>query len=218
MMVRRLHVGDTVILFENTGAEHEAVIVEVERGKHGPIFALSIKSSIKIDREAPVRVLIATAIPKGERADWMIQKCAELGCHALVPMECARSVVHFTTAREGKIQRWRRIALEASKQCGRNRVMEVHEPTSFQNVLSLIHAHTLGIICAPDPKTLPNLLAEKGHPKDIMCLVGPEGGFTDVELKQAQAAGCLAAGLARSILRTETAAVAAMAIIGAAYL
>jgi 16S rRNA (uracil1498-N3)-methyltransferase len=164
--------------------------------------------------------VLATAIPKGERADFMVQKCAELGCHTLIPMECERSVVRFVPGREGKLQKWRRIALEASKQCGRNQIMEIALPQSFKEVLRLGAQCSLRIVCslAPQVKPLKNLLAEMGHPKDIICLVGPEGGFTEEELNLALAAQFHPVTLARSVLRTETAGIAAVAIIAAEYL
>jgi len=219
--------GDAVILFNNAGAEYAGVIERIIGGGAGLSVNVRLTSASRADREPAVKIVLAAAIPKGDRADVMVQKCAELGCHTLVPMECERSVVRFVEGREGKIEKWRRIALEASKQCGRPRIMEIASPCPLKSVISMgswaqqaAPPVSLGVICAlaPEAKPLKNLLAEKGHPKDIICLVGPEGGFTEEELKQALAAGLHPVTLARSVLRTETAAIAAAAIIGAEYL
>ncbi len=219
--VRRMVEGDRVTLFDNGGAEYAGVIERIIGGGAGLSVRIRVSERGQTDREPAVKIVIATAIPKGERADTMAQKCAELGCHTWIPLECARSVVRFVPGREGKLEKWRRVALEASKQCGRNRVMEVGEPCAFEALLKE-GAKTPGLrlICAltPSARPLKNLLAEKGHPKDIICLVGPEGGFTDEEMTQAAAAGFIPVRLARSILRTETAAIAATAIIGAEYM
>jgi len=225
--VRRMVEGNTVTLFDNAGTEYAGVIERIIGGGAGLSVNVRLATATQADREPAVKIVLATAIPKGERADMMVQKCAELGCHTLVPMECRRSVVRFVDGREGKIEKWRRIALEASKQCGRDRIMEIAAPCPFKAVISMgawaqqaAPPVSMGVICAltPDAKPLRNLLAQKGHPKDITCLVGPEGGFTDEELAQALTAGFHSATLARSVLRTETAAMAAVAIIGAEYL
>ena len=225
--VRRMVEGDAVVLFDNAGAEYAGVIERIIGGGAGLSVNVRITASGPADREPAVKIVLAAAVPKGERADVMMQKCAELGCHTLVPMECERSVVRFVTGRQGKLEKWRRIALEASKQCGRTRIMEIAAPCAFKDVLSLgawaqqaAPPASLGVICAltSDARPLKNLLAEKGHPKDIICLVGPEGGFTEEEIRLALAAEFSPATLARSVLRTETAAIAAVAIIGAEYL
>jgi 16S rRNA (uracil1498-N3)-methyltransferase len=218
--VRRLVQGDAVTLFDAAGNEYAGVLTRIERTKAGPFVAVRIQAKTPADRKPGVKLVIATAIPKGERADVLVQKCAELGCASLIPMECERSVVRFVPGREGKLDKWRRIALEASKQSGRNTIMEVAPPALFKEILVLAAQRSLALICSTTPgaKPLKNLLAEQPHPKDIICLVGPEGGFTEDEEKQAVAVGFRAASLARSVLRTETAAIAAAAVIGSQYL
>jgi len=212
--VLRLRPGDDLVVFDGSGREADATIVEGDGGS-SPLRVL-VKEVREVNREIGVAITLAAAIPKGKRADFMIQKCAELGMRRFIPLDCARSVVHAGTRAETKIRKWQRICDEASKQCGRNRVAEIAPPTTLTDVLGQARAHRLALIA--DPGAAPGSLRaaverHEGKPDSVLYLVGPEGGFTPTEITEARKAGCEAVALAPAILRTETAAIAGVAML-----
>ena len=200
--VLRLEEGAEVELFDDAGTVATGVLVYEAN-----------KAAVRIDqlRDAPspmsVEITVAAAIPKGERADWMIEKLSELGISVFVPLAAERSVV----VPEGthKRDRWQRIATESAKQSRRRGVMRIDPTTQVESVL------TLPGICLStreDAKPLPDVLSELREARAITLLIGPEGGWTDDELKQFQSAGVRFARLTESVLRVETAAIAAAAV------
>lgn len=212
--VKRLGVGDEIVVFDGSGREAGAEIVHasIDAG----VVRVRISETHDIEREAGVDITLAAAVPKGKRADFMIQKCAELGVRRFIPLDCARSVVNVRTRAETKIEKWQRICAEASKQSGRNRVMEVRPPGTLTEVLRLASSHQIALIAtlAEDARSLRMVLDSIADPlKTVLYLVGPEGGFTRTEVSEATRAGCTAVTLAPSILRTETAAIAGAAML-----
>ncbi|NOZ23265.1 MAG: 16S rRNA (uracil(1498)-N(3))-methyltransferase [Planctomycetes bacterium] len=209
--VKRLGIGDRVVVFDGSGLEAEAAIVEAGRDQ----VIVRVEQPHSVDREAGMNITLACAIPKGKRAEFMIQKCAELGVRAFIPIECARSVVNIRTRTDSKLAKWERICAEASKQSGRNRVMAVRPPHEMAEVLRLVSKHHLALIATRwgDVAPLRSVLEGAGAIDSVLYLVGPEGGFTRTEIAEATRAGCKAVSLASSILRTETAAVAGVAML-----
>lgn len=154
--------------------------------------------------------VIAVATPKGDRADWIVEKCTELGVARLVWTICERSVV--IPREEGKrLERYQRLAEAAARQSGRNDVPSIEPPVKLVEAMRELGggciAHFGGI-------PLPQALANGAAPT---LLIGPEGGFTDAEVAAAEAAGFVRVSLAATVLRTETAAVAAAAILAASH-
>jgi 16S rRNA (uracil1498-N3)-methyltransferase len=146
-------------------------------------------------------------LPKGERADFLIEKLTELGVTAFTPLQTARSVVHPSDAKRDRL---RRHVIEASKQCGRNVLMELRALASWTDLLRcddlpghrvLAHPGTLEPVALPGTNTI--------------AAVGPEGGFTDEEVAAALTAGWVAVGLGPRLLRVETAALALAVLAGA---
>jgi len=211
--VKRLEAGDEITLFDGHGRELLARIAEVSR-KGGLKVRVTIEDAAYVDREPSVQVTIASAVPKGKRAEMMIQKCAELGLQRFIPVQCARSVVNVMTRAESRTGKWRKISTEASKQCGRNRIMEILSPCNFERVLRL-GGHDLYLIATEDRRASPlkHVLKAAGRPKKLLWLIGPEGGFTEAEVTHAVRAGFRPVLLAPSTLRVETAAIAAMAMV-----
>ncbi|MEW6357321.1 MAG: 16S rRNA (uracil(1498)-N(3))-methyltransferase [Planctomycetota bacterium] len=209
--VKRLGVGDRIVVFDGSGREAEAAIVEVAADQ----VVVRVEQPHEADREAGVAITLACAIPKGKRAEFMIQKCAELGVHTFIPIECYRSVVNIHTRTDTKLAKWERICAEASKQSGRNRVMQVRPPHELADVLRLVPKHRLSLIATPweDAAPLRSVLDAAGAVGSVLYLVGPEGGFTRTEIAEATRAGCKAVSLGASVLRTETAAVAGVAML-----
>jgi 16S rRNA (uracil1498-N3)-methyltransferase len=204
--VRRYAAGDKVILFNGDGNEYAAEIRAV--GKK--FVALTIRSVSLVDRELLFPLVIASALPKGDRADFLIEKLVELGVTRFVPLITARSVV---IPKASIVEKFSRAVVEASKQCGRNRLMAIEAPRRWSEYLDLTGTGSSAgsrILLHPDPEA-PRLTAAMGMGSTIA--IGPEGGFSEEEVNQAMAAGWRIAGLCGRVLRVETAAVGAAALV-----
>ncbi len=163
--------------------------------------------SVNAPANPQTRLIVASAVPKGARADWMIEKLSELGVETFIPLETRRSVVH---PEAGKRQRWARIAEESAKQCRRQGFLHIAEPTSLEEVATLDVSHRICLSTEPDstPVTaLPPMVGE------ILATVGPEGGWTTEEMSLLLASRFRMAALTSTILRIETAAIAIASII-----
>ena len=198
--VLRLRAGDAVTLLDGQGAVAEAQIVDAHP-KETSCQILSRRQEEKLTPE----ITVYSALPKG-CAEEMVDQLAQLGCDRFVPLACTRSVVE---AKDNKLERFRKTAKEASKQAIRAWVMEVGEPVNFKK--ALVEAKGLRLIADPRGAAC----ARRADISEISVLIGPEGGFTDEELQQAQAAGFILWKFAPFVLRIETAAVGAVAVLRA---
>ncbi len=207
--VLRLRRGDALTVFDGTGGEFGARIEEFRKDA----VVVSVEEHRALERESPLSLTLAQGVSRGERMDWIVQKATELGVTRLVPVFTKRSVVRLDAKQaERKLQHWRAIAVAACEQCGRNRVPELAAPVDFFDVLS-----------AGGPSTRTRLLLSpsaelriedlQGVGEGITVLIGPEGGLEDIEQEAAVAAGFKAVRLGPRVLRTETAALAALTII-----
>ena len=200
--VRRLGPGQSVVLFNGDGHEYPAEILTT--GKRA--IVLNILRVQAADRERPFPLVVAAALPKGDRADFLLEKLIELGVTRFVPLVTARSVVH---PKESVVAKFTRAVIEASKQCGRNRLMTIDPPQRWQTFVGrgdLPNARFL-LHTAVGASALPRVVGP------VAVAVGPEGGFTPEEVEQGLAAGWQVASLGPRTLRVETAAVAAAAIL-----
>ena len=202
--VLRLRAGDMVRVFDGVGREFEAEIGDI--GKN--FASLRIISEVRPQAgESPVALTLAAVMLKGEKFDLVVQKAVELGVSRLAPLTSARSDVRPLDAGK-RIERWRRIALEAAKQCGRASIMTVEEMSRFD-----------AFIGSNDGDAI--LFSERGGGRldlgkpsaTLTAIVGPEGGWDDAEIELARSAGCRVVTLGGRILRAETAAIAAAVII-----
>jgi 16S rRNA (uracil1498-N3)-methyltransferase len=198
--VLRVQAGDSIELFDAGGRVASANVVTVSadgvRLAVGEIVATSAIAS------ARVSVSVASAVPKNERADWLVEKLSEVGVSRWVPLQTARSVVH--PAGTTKFDRWRRIAIESAKQSRRVGVMEIGELTPVESLS--VDASTVVLSTRPGCVPLATLVDRQ---RPALLLVGPEGGWTDAELDTLRARGVVEASLTPTILRIETAAVVA---------
>lgn len=195
--VRRFAPGDRVILFNGDGNEYPAEVVGI--GKKNVV--LVIATGVPADRERPRELWVAAALPKGDRADFLIEKLTELGVARFIPLVTARSVV---IPKSTVVEKFERMVIEASKQCGRNRLMMIDPPQSwaaFAGRPDLPADRVLLHTVDADPMLV-------GNAPRIVA-VGPEGGFTSEE---AATVGWRRASLGLRILRVETAAVAACCV------
>ncbi|HET6573132.1 MAG TPA: RsmE family RNA methyltransferase, partial [Fimbriiglobus sp.] len=201
--VRRFGPGDRVTLFNGDGREYPAAVVSV--GKRS--VALTVHAAVEADRELGFELVVASALPKGDRADFLIEKLTELGVTRFVPLVAARSVV---VPRGNVVEKFRRAVIEASKQCGRNVLMTVDPLAKWGEFVRSagLPAARLVLHTEGGPP------AVEGVRGGVAVAVGPEGGLTADEVAEAVAAGWRPATLGPRVLRVETAAVAAAALMG----
>lgn len=209
-LVLRIRPGEEITLFDGTGLEATAAVTAIEDAR----VDLAVGEVRAAQCEPPTPVILATAVPKGERYDWLIEKATELGVAKVVPLVTERSVVVPGAA---KLDRLRRKVVEASKQCGRSRLMEISSPVRWEEFVEcelVPHgcwvAHPAG-----EPLTTRPHAAGSG-PKGAAAFVGaigPEGGWTDGELERARSSGARVVSLGPRVMRIETAALVLAALL-----
>lgn len=205
--VLRLRAGDPLILFDDAGGEYTATVVSLSRH----MVRVSVGEYLATDRESPLQVTLAQGISRGERMDVVVQKATELGVKRIVPVLAERTVVRLNEAQAAsRLRHWRAISVAACEQCGRNRLPEITPPMSLQAFLVSDLPDGLRLLLQPDgglkARDLPTSAA-------ATLLIGPEGGLSDAERTAALAAQFRGLSLGPRILRTETAALAALAVI-----
>jgi 16S rRNA (uracil1498-N3)-methyltransferase len=209
--VLRLADGDTVVLFDGRGGEYEARLVIPGRGR----VSAETGKRRDVERESPLRVTLVQAISSSDKMDLTIQKAVELGVAAIQPVFSARSLVRLSGEREAKkLAHWRRVVIAACEQCGRNRLPEVREAMSVEACSRLPPGGELRLLLSPDGAG--GLKDFKTKIGQVICLAaGPEAGFSDEEAQALRRAGYAPLRLGPRILRTETAALAALAALNA---
>lgn len=205
--VLRLTVGDVIEVFDNAGQSAQARIVVADAAN------VSVEIEEIHRAKVEVQITVASAVPKGDRADWMIEKLSEIGVTRFIPLKTDRSVVH--PEGKGKLDRWQRIAIEAAKQCKRSGVMEIDELTSVSNCIASQPTDSLRRFLSTDPKAelIGESLKSAAALVGIHLFIGPEGGWTDSEIARFTASGLTGVSLTTTILRIETAAVVAAGVI-----
>ena len=205
--VLRLPLRSTISILDPDGVAHEGVLMRYDRGH----------AIIKIESSRPPamhpRIILATAIVKGPRMDFVVEKAAELGAAQLWPIVSARAVVRSPGAE--RILRWRRLATAAAKQSHSPGTMEVRPPITFNDLIRTVPENTLAVICGAGCEPLGEAIRRLA-PHNILIAVGPEGGFDPGERSAAAENGFVAAGLGANRLRSETAALAAVSIAAGA--
>lgn len=198
--VMRLGPGDSITLFDGKGKESSATIIEVQKN----LVTVQADNWVERSRVPTPEVTIITALPKGDRLKFMIEKLTEIGADRLVPLVTARSNVR---PKDNTIAKLQRYVIEACKQCGRNHLMKITEASNFQEALTLPSDQCQKLICDPHGGIQYSPTTE---PDAQMCfLIGPEGGFTSEEIGLAQDANWEPIQLGGTILRIETAAMVA---------
>jgi 16S rRNA (uracil1498-N3)-methyltransferase len=230
--VLRVRAGDTVTVFDGCGKSATATVLSTAKDH----VALELGETT---HTAPIRpaITLAQAIPKQKNMDLIVQKAVELGVTTIQPLVTRHTIVH---PGDGKADKWRRIALEACKQCGQNTLPTIADPLPFDHWLAVAGAsgscptrgagilpaaplspptHHLPIIAslAPGTKPLRDLLKAHPTPAEITLLIGPEGDFSPEETQAALAAGFLPASLGSIVLRVETASLFCLSAIRYEY-
>ena len=210
LRVLRLRPGSAVVLFDGRGGEHGAVIAGV--GRQG--MAVDVGPWSATERESALEVYLAQGVSSGERMDYTLQKAVELGVSGVEPILTERSVVRLQPERAEKRRgHWERVCVSACEQCGRNRVPPVQMPLDLQRWLAELESRadtfSLRLVLSPDASGSLGDLPRPDGP--ILLLAGPEGGLTPIERDDVVRRGFRAVRLGPRVLRTETAALAAIA-------
>jgi len=213
--VLRLKAGDSVLLFDGSGLEYEVSLESVgDREVRGRIVGK------RPGRPEPRLLLVLyQSLIKGERFDWVLEKGTELGVSAFVPLLCERNVVRPAGARAGRVERWRRVVVEAAEQCGRSVVPQVAPAAALEEALRSATGLRLLPWEGERSQGLRALLRQesaalgKARQPSLSIFIGPEGGFTEEEVSTAQRAGVRTVSLGPRILRSETAGIAAAAAV-----
>jgi 16S rRNA (uracil1498-N3)-methyltransferase len=214
--VMRLREGASIALLTPDNVEH---LARVERFDDDRAIVRIEKTAAAI---ATPELILATAIIKGPRMDFVVEKAAELGVTELYPTLCERGVVRAPGSE--RIGRWRRLATAAAKQSLAPKALELHEPAPFAGLIEALAKDRLAdgasetaplkMICTMGAKSIASVV-RRIRPRGIIIACGPEGDFTDAELQLAKGAGYVPVGLGKNRLRSETAAIAAVSVAAA---
>ena len=203
--VLRLHIDDEVSVFDGIGGEFRCSIFEIN--KLGSVLTVLEKTEAA-SPESPLEITIAATVLNGEKYDLIIQKAVELGVVTLIPLQTIRCDVKTRDAAK-RLDRWRRIAMEATKQTGRAKLMEIAEPETFDRLIPRLRGENTILFSERDGVDFTTVTPRK----KIIALYGPKGGWDDSELEAASTNGVKIVTLGGRILRAETASIAITAIL-----
>ncbi len=214
----RLKSGDSLTVFDGRGGEYDAVIQRVERDR----VDVKVGAFKDVDRESSLDIGLVQGLPEADKMDWIIQKASELGASWIQPIVCDRSVVRLSGERAARREaHWRRIAVAACEQCGRNRIPDVRPTLGFQSWIaggpSGAGSETSGVrrwILVRDGAPVASMPRPEGP---LELLVGPEGGLSERERDLAEPRGFVPVALGTRVLRTETAPIVAMSAMHALW-
>lgn len=207
--VRRVRPGETVTITDGRGAWIEGETLSVDQSR----VEIHVVRRASIARPTP-RIQLAQGLAKGDRDELAVQAATELGVDAIVPWQAARSVSRWQGAKAEKGRaRWQRIAREAAKQAHRAWIPEVHDVVTTAELAA--RAHDADVVVLDPRAELPLTRVEPSHDRDLLIVVGPEGGVSPEELRTLTAAGARNAQLGDTVLRTSTAGPAALAVLNA---
>jgi len=214
--VLRLKPGDEIILFDGKGLEYRARIT----ASTPKAITFSVLERFPSIPESHVEITIGQALLKARKMDRIVRQVTELGIYALIPVQSERSVPRPQLKRRAeREQRWKAIAQESLKQCGRSQIPRLGPLTSFEELVGASQAYDMSIIFHHDKSGLKSRpsMEDTRDVRKVLALVGPEGGFTPDEVKLALERGFVCVSLGPTILKADTAAVAACAILQYAF-
>lgn len=231
-MTRRRWIADETS--ENRAAligEHADHLVRVLRARVGQEFDIATGAVVRCGRivalrdgrvdfelgtevpaAAAAKVTLLLAVFKFDRMEWAIEKCTELGVSRIVPVIARRTDAHLAAAGAKRVERWRRIALEAAEQSRRTTLPEIAAPVKLQDAAGAVEPWRIVLAESEQQTVLRDVLDSHPRASEIVLAVGPEGGWAEEELRLFRQAGWISASLGFTILRAETAAIAATAI------
>jgi 16S rRNA (uracil1498-N3)-methyltransferase len=211
--VLRLRVGDELTVFDGTGSERVATIAAMTRNT----AALALGDTVESATESPLKIHLVQGVSRGERMDYVVQKATELGVMRITPVLTDYGVVRLDDRRaEKRREHWQGVAASACEQSGRTRLPLIDAPLQLREWFGARPAdNDVDLVLAPGANAA---LAEQPAPRIEVCLlIGPEGGFSPAEYEDTRIAGFKPVSLGPRILRTETAAAAALAVMQARW-
>jgi 16S rRNA (uracil1498-N3)-methyltransferase len=209
--VLRMKPGQALVLFDGNGGSYAATIRDVSNR------SLCIETGVHqtAERESPMHLTLWHGLCRGERMDSVVQKATELGANSIRPLLTERSMVKLDERRaKKKLDHWRKTAVSACEQCGRNQLPELEVPARLKDALDAIAEFDLALLL--DPRSaigLATALTGHSEAKKVLICTGPEGGFTAEEVEMAQQAGMLPVHAGPRVLRTETAPLVAISMV-----
>lgn len=207
--VLRLKAGDEIICCDGAGFNYTAIIENAEKKR----VECRIVRKCKAETEPNIHVTLIQGIPKASKMDYIIQKTTELGISEIYPCEMSRCVAKVDN--EKKIERWNKIANEAAKQSGRGVVPTVHAPINFNKAVELLKNADVAFVpyeCA-EQRNLKSVLSSANSVKNVVYMIGPEGGFDAGEIEKISTGSIPVISLGKRILRTETAGEAVLSMV-----
>ncbi len=209
--VLRLRTGDEIVVFDGSGREHEGTILE-----EGPTsVSVRIKNVFLSKKEPLLEITLAQSLLKGEKMDYLIQKATELGVREIIPFFSSRSIPLLEKSKRlERYRRWERIAIEASKQCGRGVVPKIKPLQDYSEVITIPSRESLRLILwEKGGRRLREVLKESKGGEEVFFLVGPEGGLSEKEVEEAKSKGFVPVTLGQRTLRAETASLCLLSIL-----
>lgn len=210
--VLRMQLGDDLRIFNGDGYEYAAKIIAINKRD----VKVNIETTIENNKESPLQIHLQQAVARAEKMDWIVQKSTELGVASITPIITERSGVKLSADRwDKRLEHWRAIAISACEQCGRNRIPEINPVVTFSYLLEQAQGGQCFILAPNAPTRLTTHLISTNA--SIQLLIGPEGGFSPLELQKAEQRGYCALSLGPRILRAETAPIVAVSVLQAYF-
>ncbi|WP_105619792.1 16S rRNA (uracil(1498)-N(3))-methyltransferase [Vallitalea okinawensis] len=214
--VLRISVGDDLTLCDGTGKDYEGTIDIISNTS----IKIAVRQIIDSVNEPQLKVTLYQGLPKKDKMELIIQKAVELGVHEIVPVMMERVIVQLKDKKkeQKKVDRWNKISEAAAKQSRRGIIPVIKSPVSYQEAIKLSQANQLNLMAYENEKnSLKSVLEAHRDVRHIGILIGPEGGLTEVEVKEAIEQGFRSISLGKRILRTETAGLALTSVIMYAF-
>ena len=212
--VLRLADASEVVLFNGSGGEFHGRLQLTGQDRAD----VTLERFDSREAELPYQVLIGQGMCASDKMDWLIEKSVELGASQLRPLALAKSVVRLSPERADKrLAHWRQLIIAGAQQCGRNKMMQIEAPTSLASWLEATAGVAHRLVLSPEASGSLAAFARSAKAGATALLIGPEGGLTGAELDQAFAAGCQPVGLGARVLRTESAAMVALATLNSLW-
>ena len=213
--VLRLKAGDEIVVFDGSAKEYVGTIIE----EGSASVVIVVQNVFSSESESPLEIALAQSLLKGEKMDYLIQKATELGVNRIIPFFSSRTIPLLEESRRLKrYHRWKRIAVEASKQCGRGVVPKIEPLQDYFEMVQTATQDSLRLILwEKEGARLKDVLTGSKEKKKIFFVIGPEGGFTQEEVEHARREGFIPVKLGRRILRSETSSLCLLSILQYEY-
>ena len=205
--VLRFKKGDKIDFFDQNVKTYQSIITNISSKE----IIAHIYNTLTVNNDSKLAINLYQSVPKGNKMDMIIQKSSELGVKSITPIYTERTVVKQTS----KSKRWVKIALESCKQCGRNKPLKINDPANYKDLIKKFSEKELNILFYENKDSTLKDFLDSINTKytSINIIIGPEGGFLEEEIAQAEHNGINILGLGPRILRTDTAAVVSVSIV-----